>query len=363
MGKQSLNCHMILVVNPGSTSTKIAVYRDTQQIVLKTIRHSSADLQAFSRITMQFSFRKQIILDELLQACISVRSITAVIGRGGMVRPVPSGVYMVSDKMVDDLSSCRYGEHASNLGALIAYELVKDLPNAKAYIADPVVVDEFEDIARVSGHPLFVRKSILHTLNQKAVARHHASIFGLRYEDMKLIVAHMGGGVTIGAHRYGRIIDVNQGLDGDGPFSPERSGSLPVGDLVRLCFSGSYSMEVVLGMITGKGGYMAYFGTNSALEVSERAENGDEKARLVQAALCYQIAKEIGAMSTVLKGEAEAILLTGGLAYSETITNRIRSRVKHLAPVFVYPGEDEMQALAFNAFRVLSNEIHALNYE
>lgn len=335
---------------------------DKRQIFLKTIRHSAADLQAFEKITDQFIFRKKIILDEVRNAHIPFRSISAVIGRGGMLSPLPSGVYEVTPSMIHDLSECKYGEHASNLGGLIAGDLIKDLPNARAFIADPVVVDELDDVARVSGHPLFQRKSILHTLNQKAVARHHASAQGKKYEEMKLIVAHLGGGITVGAHALGRIIDVNQGLDGEGPFSPERSGTLPAGDLVRLCFSGMYSEEEILKMICGRGGYMAYFGSNNALEIQEKALSGDKMAELIQDALCYQVAKEIGAMSAVLCGELDAILITGGLAFNETIVSKIKYRIKHLAQVFVYPGEDEMQALAYNAFAVLSGEIVAKKY-
>jgi butyrate kinase len=363
MGKQTNLCQFILVINPGSTSTKIALYRENKQVFLKIIRHPAADLMGFDKITKQFSFRKDIILQELQTAKIPLRTITAVIGRGGMIKPVPSGVYVVSEKMVDDLATCRYGDHASNLGGLIAYDLAENLPNAKAFIADPVVVDEFDDVARITGHPLFERKSILHTLNQKAVARLYSATHGKIYEELNIIVAHMGGGVTVGAHCKGRIIDVNQGLDGEGPFSPERTGTLPVGDLVRLCYSGEYTKEEVLKMINGKGGYMAYLGTNSAMEVRERAMNGDEKAALIQDALCYQVAKEIGAMSTVLNGEINAILLTGGLAYSDIIISKIKNRILHLAPIFVYPGEDEMQALALNVLRVLKGEVAASVYE
>jgi butyrate kinase len=248
------------------------------------------------------------------------------------------------------------------LGGLIAHDIALELNNARAYIVDPVVVDEFEPIARISGHPLFERKSIFHPLNQKAVARLHASSIAKKYEELNLIVAHMGGGITIGAHKKGKVVDVNNGLDAEGPITPERSGTLPCGDLVNLCFSGKYTHDEIKLMLKGKGGYVAYFGTNDGYKVEQMAAAGDEKAKLIQDALAYQVAKFIGAMATVLKGEVDGILLTGGMAYGKSIVDAITERVRHISPVFVYPGEDEMRALAMNGLRVINGQADIVEY-
>lgn len=357
-----MGTHCILAINPGSTSTKIAVYEGNRQIFLKNIQHSSDEIGKFERITDQYEFRKNIILLELKNAGIAIENLRVIVGRGGLLKPIPSGVYEVNDLMKEDLRTGVLGQHASNLGGLIASDIAKSLPAAKAYIADPVVVDELEPVARISGHPLFERISIFHALNQKAIARAHAKLQNVTLEDLNLIVAHMGGGVSVGAHLKGRVIDVNQALDGEGPFSPERSGTLPAGALAKACFSGDYTLDDVKKMITGKGGFVAYLGTNNALEVEQRAEAGDEKAVLIQKAFAYQVSKEIGAMSTVLKGEVDAILLTGGVAYGKPVVSMIRERVEHLAPVYVYPGEDEMKALAGNGLMILNNEISAREY-
>ncbi|MFA7141506.1 MAG: butyrate kinase, partial [Proteiniphilum sp.] len=302
----------ILVINPGSTSTKIAIYQQEKVIFLKTIKHAPEALEPFKRITDQYEYRKNIIYEELKGADVHVETINAVIGRGGLVKPIGSGVYRVNEAMQKDLLECKLGEHASNLGGLIAADIAKLLPSAEAFIADPVVVDELEPLARYSGHPAFERVSIFHALNQKAIARSHAKSVMKRYEEMNLIVVHLGGGITVGAHQKGRVIDVNQGLDGDGPFSPERSGTLPVGALLKAAFSGKYSYEEMREMILGKGGMTAYLGTNDVYIAEREAKDGDEKCREVLEAMAYQIAKEIGAMSTVLKGEVDAILITGG---------------------------------------------------
>ncbi len=354
---------LILAINPGSTSTKIAVYRSTDKIFLKSINHSAEDLKSYNTIADQFEFRMRIIMDELHQAQIETDHITIVMGRGGLVKPIPSGVYSVNEALIRDLKIGIMGQHASNLGGLIAAEICKELPAARAYIVDPVVVDEFEEIARISGHPAFVRRSIFHALNQKAIARNHAKSHHLEYEDLNLIVAHMGGGISVGAHKKGRVIDVNQALDGDGPFSPERSGSLPMGSVVEACFSGQYSKDEIKKMIVGKGGYMAYLNTNDAYAVEMAAKNGDAQAALIQEAMAYQVAKEIGAMSTVLEGDVSAILLTGGIAYGKPFIDLLTRRIQHIARIFVYPGEDEMKALAMNGLRVLTSEAQILNYE
>jgi butyrate kinase len=348
---------LILAINPGSTSTKIAIFGGNKEIFLKNIKHSSEDLAGFEKITDQYEYRKEIILSELEKAEINIELIAMVVGRGGLVKPIPSGVYEVNEAMMADLKIGLQGQHASNLGGLIAHDIAMSLPSARAYIADPVVVDEFEPLARISGHPLFERASIFHALNQKAIARQHAKSKSENYEDLNLIVAHLGGGISVGAHCKGKVVDVNQALDGEGPFSPERSGTLPVGALVDLCFSGKHTQKEIRKMINGKGGYVAYLGTNDAYQVECRAKDDDPDAALIQEALCYQVAKEIGAMSTVLKGEVDAILLTGGMAYGKPTVDAISERVKHIAPVYVYPGEDEMKALATNGLRVFDGEV------
>lgn len=354
--------HQILVINPGSTSTKIAVFNGLQSVFQKNVNHSESELSAFNKITDQYEFRKNVILKVLEENDIDIDCIQIVMGRGGLIHPVPSGVIMVTDKLKHDLQNSPIVEHASNLGGLIADDIARSLPNAKAYIADPVVVDEFEPIARIAGHPLFERKSIYHPLNQKAVAREYSIIHNVNYEDVNLIVAHMGGGITVGAHHKGKVIDVNQGLDGEGPFSPERSGTLPVGQLITLCFSGKYSEKEIRKMVTGKGGLVAYFGTNNARIVEDKALHGDENAKLIYEAMGYQVSKSIGEMFAVLKGDVDAILLTGGLAYSTYLTEFISSMVSKMAPVHVYPGEDEMKALAYNGLRVLKGETKILTY-
>lgn len=353
----------VLAINPGSTSTKIAVYSNLKVIFYKNIKHSSDDLKPFTKITDQYEFRKNIIYEELKKSNIDLTTIRAVVGRGGLLKPIPSGVYAVNEVMKADLRKGILGEHASNLGGLIADSIANELGTAKAYIADPVVVDELADIARISGHPLLDRMSIFHALNHKAVARFHAKCISRNYEDLNLIVVHLGGGITVGAHKKGKVIDVNQGLDGEGPFSPERTGTLPVGALAKLCFSGDYSHEQVKKMITGEGGFVAYFGTNDAMEVENMINNGDAKAELVFEAMAYQVSKEIGAMATVLKGKIDGILITGGLANSKWFVEMILDSVAFLAPVSIYPGEDEMKALAMNGFLVLNNEIEVKNYK
>ncbi len=352
----------ILAINPGSTSTKIAVYHNDRSVFLKTIRHSSEELEKFNRITDQFEFRKEVIIKELMNADIDVAKITVVVGRGGLIKPVHGGVYEVNQQMKEDLEKGIMGEHASNLGGLIALNIAQTLPSARAFIADPVVVDELQDVARISGHPEFERVSIFHALNQKAIARQFAKSRDANYEDMNLIVAHLGGGISVGAHYHGKVIDVNNALDGDGSFSPERSGSLPAGQLVRLCFSGKYTYNDVKKMLTGKGGLMAYFGTNSSYEIEVKAKNGDEKAILIQDAMAYQIGKAIGEMATVLYGEVHGILITGGVANNKEIVSYIRNMVGFIAPVFVFPGEDEMHSLAMNGLLVMHGEVELKVY-
>ncbi len=355
--------NIILVINPGSTSTKVAVYHNKKILFLKSIRHKHEEINKFKTIADQYDYRKNIIIEELKNADIDLPPIGVIMARGGLLRPIKSGIYQVNDKMKEDLiQTKKLGEHASNLGALIADALVKTLPNAKAYIVDPVVVDELQDVARISGHPKFERVSVFHALNQKAVAREHARFLGKRYEELNLIVAHIGGGASVGAHCMGRVIDVNNALDGDGPFSPERSGTLPVGALAKLCFSGEYTLPEVMKMIKGEGGMYAYLGTNSGYQVSQMIEEGDQKAKLIFEALSYQISKEIGMMATVLKGKVDAILLTGGVMFNDFVVDYIKQHIEFIAPVSVYPGEDEMEALASNGIRVLRGEAEVLEY-
>ena len=353
----------ILAINPGSTSTKIAVYQGSEPIFLKNLKHSPEELAKFKKISDQFHFRKNHILQQLKDADISLDDVHAVMGRGGLLKPIPSGVYEVNEAMIHDLENSPLGEHASNLGGLIAHDIAIELPDAKAYIADPIVVDELDDIARVSGHPLFERISIFHALNHKAIAREYAKAIQKQYEDLNLIVVHMGGGITIGAHKKGKVVDVNQGLDGEGPFTPERSGTLPVGALIKLCFSGNYSREEVLRMNKGGGGLVAHLGTNSAEEVEKMVETGDQKAKKIYDAMAYQIAKYVGMMFVVLKCEVDAILITGGIAYDKKFVSFIQDYIQKLAPVHVYPGEDEMRALAMNGLLLIKGELQPKVYK
>jgi butyrate kinase len=352
----------ILAINPGSTSTKFAVYFEGECKLKKTLRHSIEELSLYDNIIDQFEFRKGLIIDSLVEEGFDVDKIKYIIGRGGLTYPLKSGVYLVNNRMLEHAKAGIYGQHASNLGPLIADYIALQIPGAHAYVADPVVVDELDDIARFSGHPLLERRSIFHALNQKATARLHAKKIGRKYEKLNLIVAHLGGGISVGAHQKGRVIDVNNALDGEGPFSPERTGTLPVGQLIDLCYSKKYLKDEVRRMILGEGGYVAYLGTNDAMEVEKRAANGEELAIKVQEALGYQVAKTIGEMAVVLNGIVDAILLTGGLAYSKYLTQYIRKKVEFISGVYVYPGEDELEALAMNALRVATGEIEPLEY-
>ncbi|WP_282013701.1 butyrate kinase [Marinifilum flexuosum] len=352
----------ILAINPGSTSTKIAVFQGDKSVFLKNIKHTAEELAEFNQITEQFEFRKNIIMKEMVDAEIQIDLIEAVVGRGGLVKPIESGIYEVNDRLKEDLRVGILGEHASNLGGLIADNIAQSLPKAKAYIADPVVVDEMIDVARVSGHPEFQRVSIFHALNQKAIGRAFAQSVDKKYEDINVIVAHLGGGISVGAHLKGKVVDVNNALDGEGPFSPERSGSLPTGALAKMCFSGEYTLEEIKKMIKGEGGLVAHMGTNDAYEIELKAKDGDAKAKLIQDAMSYQVAKSIGEMAAVLKGEVEGILLTGGIAHNPDLVNYIKEMVSFIAPVVVYPGEDEMKALAMNGYMVLRNEIEPKVY-
>jgi butyrate kinase len=355
--------HRILAINPGSTSTKFAVYFDNECVLNKTIRHSFDDLFHYENIIDQFDFRKGLIIDSLVEEGIDVDSIKYIIGRGGLTYPVESGIYRVNNLMLQHVREGVMGQHASNLGPLLADFIALQIPDAQAFIADPVVTDELEDIARVSGHYIFERRSIFHALNQKATARSHAKKVGKNYEGLNLIVAHLGGGISVGAHKKGRVIDVNNALNGEGPFSPERSGTLPAGQLIEICFSGKYSRNEVDRMVLGEGGFVSFLGTNSASKVEELAQSGDVKAQFYQEALFYQVAKTIGEMAVVLEGKVDAILLTGGLAFNKSIEEYIKTKAGFIAPVYSYPGEDELEALAMNALRFARGEVEPKVYD
>ncbi|MGJ8454207.1 butyrate kinase [Pseudothermotoga sp. U03pept] len=348
--------YKILVINPGSTSTKIAVFEDEKMVLSQTLRHSTEELAPFEHIFDQYEFRKSAILKFLEESGYKIEDFSAIVGRGGLLRPIPGGTYEVDETMIEELRYAKQGEHASNLGAVLAHELALNA-GTKAYIVDPVVVDEMTDLARISGHPEFLRRSIFHALNQKAVARRAASEIGKNYEEANLIVVHMGGGISIGAHVKGKVVDVNNALDGDGPFTPERSGTLPLTQLIDLCFSGKYSKEWILKRIKGNGGLVGYLGTNSALEVQKRIDQNDRQAELVYRAMAYQIAKWIGKMAAAMKGEVDAIVLTGGLAYDEKyMVKWLKEYIFFIAPVLVYPGGDEEKALALGVLRVLRGQ-------
>jgi butyrate kinase len=352
-----------LIINPGSTSTKIAVFENENPIFETTLRHSNDELGKFSKVADQFEFRKNLIVNALNENRITLESLDAVVGRGGLLKPIEGGTYAVNDKLVEDLKANTKGEHASNLGGLIARS-IGDEVNIPSFIVDPVVVDEMIDVARISGHPNFERESIWHALNQKAVARRAATEkFGKKYNEMNFVVVHLGGGISVGAHKKGKVIDVNNALNGEGPFSPERSGSLPAEQLVKACFSGEYTEADIKKMIVGKGGISAYLGTNNAKEVSDKAKAGDEKAQLIYSSMAYQVAKAVGEYAVVLDGEVDAILITGGIAYDKDFVAMIEKKVKFIAEVIAYPGEDELLALAQGGLRVLRQEESAKEYK
>ena len=343
----------ILVINPGSTSTKMAVFEDETPVLVRNIVHTPEELAGFDDVIEQQDFRKQLVIDELRQADIPME-FDAVIGRGGLVKPLEGGVYEINDLMIQDThSGIALHNHACNLGCLIAHEIAASIPHCRSFIADPGVVDELNDYARISGSPLMNRICIWHALNQRAIARRYAAEIGKEYEDLNLIICHMGGGISIAAHEHGRAVDANNALDGEGPFSPERAGSLPAADLIRLCFSGKYSEAQLLKRIAGHAGLIAHLGTNSMKEIETRIMQGDEHAKLIVDAMIYHTAKYIAAESAVLCGKIDAILLTGGLARSHYVVKELRRRIDFLAPTYCYPGEDEMEALAINAVEVL----------
>ena len=343
--------YLLLVINPGSTSTKVALFLNDKLIQEATLRHDVEELEQFKNIIDQLDFRKQVIMDFLVQHKYRLNQIDVFVGRGGMLKPLKNGgTYLVTENMLNDLRACRYGAHASNLGALLASSFAKEF-NRAAYIVDPVVIDEFEDISRVSGQKLIERKSIFHALNQKATAKRHAKVIGRNYEDLNLVVCHLGGGISVGLHKKGRVIDVNNALGGDGPFSPERTGTIPTYPLVDLCFSGEYTKEEIKKLLVGKGGLVSYLGTNDGREVEARIDKGDQEAQFYYEAMGYNVVKEIGAMTFASRGKIDAVLLTCGMAYSKYLVDYIMSYLDKHVKVYVYPGEDEKRALAEGTFR------------
>ncbi len=349
----------ILVINPGSTSTKVALYDDETPVFTESIHHSADELARFKNLAEQENFRKQEVIKILKAHGVDLKTLNAVVGRGGILKPIKAGTYMVNEKLLFDLKHSKV-EHASNLGGIIAYEIAKPL-GIPAFIADPVSVDEFEPLARISGLKEIERLSLLHTLNIRANAYRYAKEKGKVFSDLNLIVAHLGGGISIAPIKNGKIVDVNNANEG-GPFSPERAGGLPSIDIVKMAYSGKYSEKELKRLLTKRGGMISYLNTNDMKEVIKKMESGDEYAKLIFNAMCYQIAKEIGAMATVLKGNVEAIILTGGVSYNKQVVDEVKKRVEWIAPVIVYPGEKELEALAFAALRVLRGEESPLEY-
>ena len=350
----------LLIINPGSTSTKIGVYEDEHQVFVEDIPHSVDELQQYDEVTDQFSMRKQLVIDELKKRNIPLE-FDAVVGRGGLSREVESGVYEVNEHMVQDAFYAIH-KHACDLGCIIAFEIAKDIPGCRSYIADPGRVDELSPLQKITGTPLIHRICIWHALNQKAIARRFAAAHQTRCEALNPSMCHLGGGLSIAAHDHGRAIDANNALDGEGPFSPERTGTLPVGDLIRLCFSGKFTEAQLLKRIAGKSGMIALLGTNDMREIERRINEGDEKAKLYTDAMIWHTAKYIAAEGAVLCGKVDAIILTGGLCRSEYITGGLKKRLDWMAPVYLYPGQDEMKALALNTLHVLRGEWEAKQY-
>ncbi len=356
-----MNREFILAINPGSTSTKVAVFRGEELLHQQNLTHSAEKVGKFPKITDQYDFRKDAILGWLKEIGVSEKALAAVIGRGGLLKPMPSGTYKVTDAMIEDLKIGVQGEHASNLGGIIA-KAIGDMEGIPSFIADPVAVDEFCDLARVSGMPELPRRSLVHALNIKAVARRVAKDMGKELNELNLVMAHLGGGISISPVEKGKIIDANNANE-SGPFSPERAGGVPIGDLVKLCYSGKYTQADMKRMLVGKAGLVGYLGTNDARDVIARINEGDIHAELIFDAMAYQIAKEIGAMATVLKGKIDAVVLTGGIAHSKLLCELVEKRVGFIAPFKVYPGEDEMLALAEGANRVVTGSEVAKIYE
>ena len=351
--------YKILIINPGSTSTKIGVFEDETLLFEETLRHTTEELAGFNMIVDQKDFRKKVILDVLAEKNFDIKTLDVCVGRGGMLKPIPGGTYAVSDDLLEDLKIGKQGQHASNLGGILAREIGDEL-GVPSYIVDPVVVDELMPSSRLSGVPELPRISVFHALNQKAVAKRYAKEVGKKYTDLNLIVVHMGGGVSVGAHDHGKVVDVYNALDG--AFSPERAGGVPSGALVKMCFSGEYTQAEVMKKLVGKGGFNAYIGSNDARDLEKLVNEGDEHAKLVQDAFYQQVAKDIGGMATVLRGKVDQIILTGGIAYSKHTCEELEKRAGFIAPFTVYAGEDELLALAQGALRVMNGEEEPMKY-
>lgn len=352
--------YQILTINPGSTSTKLGLFADLRPVFSLTLRHPTEVIDRYANISDQFDFRKEAILAALQEAGIDLSRLDAVVGRGGFMQPVVCGTYLVNQQMKDDVSH-PVKQHASNLGALLADEIAAPL-KIPAFVVNPVTVDEMSDLARVSGLCGMERRSYFHALNQKSIAAQVAKDLGREYRQLNMLITHLGGGITTGVHQKGRVVDVNNGTDGDGPMAPERSGALPTGDLVDLCFDSGKSKAEIQKLLSGKGGVVSYCRSNNIQEIMERKQNGDRLAALIIDAMIYQVAKEIGAGATVLKGDVDCIVLTGGLANSQYIIEELKSRVAFIAPVYVYPGENESQAMAEGAFNALTGKEAAKTY-
>lgn len=350
-----------LIINPGSTSTKIGVFEDETLLFEETLRHSTEEIGQYASIVDQKDFRKQIILDLLSEKKFNIHDLQVIVGRGGMLKPIPGGTYAVSDDLLADLKIGFQGQHASNLGGILAREIADSI-GVPSYIVDPVVVDELIPISRYSGVPELPRTSVFHALNQKAVAKRYAKEKGVAYDSLNLVVVHMGGGVSVGAHEKGHVIDVFNALDGDGAFSPERAGAVPSGALIKMCFSGNYTEKEVYKKLVGNGGFNAYLGTNDMRDVEKMADNGDKKAIEIRDAFILQVAKDIGSMACVLNGKVDQIIVTGGIAYDKAVVAGLQERAGFIAPFTVYPGEDELLALAQGALRVMNGEEQAMTY-
>lgn len=354
----------ILVIYPKVDQTKIAVYRNINVIFLKTIKHKAEELKQFKNIMDQVDYRTQTILNELKENDLNLPAIEVVVARGGLIKPLKvAGVYQVNELMIKHLTQGYQGMHETNMGGIIADRIAHELPNARAFLADPVVVDELDDIARITGHPAFERKSIFHALNHKYIARKYAKSNNNCYYDMRLIVAHIGsGGTSIGAHKGGRVVDVNQAFDGAGPYSLTRTGTLPTGKLVNICFSGKYTKDEIFKMITKEGGIFAHLGTNNIHEIFDRIEKGDHKARFIIEAMAYNIAKHIGSMAAVLDFKVDAILLSGSIFNYPIFTEYLSNKIKSIAPLALFPSVNDMDALAMNAYLALKGEIDVNEY-
>jgi len=353
----------ILVIYPEVDITKIAVYRNISLVFLKSIRHKPDTLAGFTNVIEELDYRTGLILEELRNNQIDFADIAIVMARGGLIKPLQSGVYQVNEAMKRDLRVGVMGMHATNLGGLIADKIASMLPDAKAYLADPVVVDELEPIARVSGLPAIERNSIFHALNHKNVSREYAKSINRNYDELSLIVAYIGsGGVSVGAHQGGKVIDVNQAFDGDGPFSMTRTGGLPVGQVIDLCYSGKYTREEMRKLVTEQGGIQAYLGTKSLNQVLSMIDEGDEQATFIMDAMAYQIAKEIGSMATVLEGKVDAILIMGSIMNSKFFTTQLMRRIEKIATISVYPIVNDLDSLAMNGMMIQRGEAVVIEY-